>query len=134
MAKGKKREKLEVVEQTNIYFLPESRLEFVSSGCTILDCVLGNGYPIGRIVNIVGDRSTAKTLLATEAVINFLRQYPNGAAFYRETEATYDINYAKTMGMPIDRVEFGDPNKPVTTVEEFAKDLAEFIKRQTASN
>jgi recombination protein RecA len=134
MAAPRKRAKLEEVEKENIYFLPETKLEFVSSGCTLLDCVLGNGYPLGRIVNIVGDRSTAKTLLASEAVINFIRKYPNGAAFYRETEAAFDTEYSKSMGMPIDRVEFGDPDKPVTTVEEFAKDLAEFIKKQTTSN
>jgi recombination protein RecA len=129
----KARAKLEEVEQPNIYFLPENKLEFVSTGCTVLDCALGNGYPLGRIVNIVGDRSTAKTLLGSEAVINFIRQYPDGAAFYRETEASYDANYAKQLGMPVDKVEFGDPDKPITTVEEFAKELAEFIKRQTTS-
>jgi recombination protein RecA len=132
MAK-RERKKLDESPDTSIYFLPETKLEFVSTGCTILDCVLGNGYPLGRIVNIVGDRSTAKTLLGSEAVINFLRQYPDGSAFYRETEAAYDANYAKSMGVPIDKVEFGDPDKPVTTVEEFARDLSEFIRRQTSS-
>jgi hypothetical protein len=115
-----KRDKLEIEPKvSNIYF-PEKTIQFVSSGCTILDCVLGGGYPLGRIVNIVGDRSTAKTALATEAVINFLRQFPEGAAYYRETEAAYDKNYATSMGMPIDKVNFGDEDEPLTTVEDLS--------------
>lgn len=77
--------------------------------------------------------STAKTALATEAVINFLKQYPDGNAFYRETEAAFLSSYAAKIGLPLDKVDFGDPDKPVTTVEEFAKDLSVFINKQTAT-
>lgn len=37
------------------YFLNEP-LRFIRSGCTPLDCVIGGGWPLGRVVNIVGDR------------------------------------------------------------------------------
>lgn len=37
-----------------------SSVEFVPSGCTVLDCVLGGGWPLGRIVNIVGDKAVGK--------------------------------------------------------------------------
>jgi len=135
MAPTRKKPKLnQEVETENNYFKPQAPLEFVSTGCTMLDCVLGGGFALGRIGNIVGDRSTAKTALATEVIINFLRQYPNGSAFYRETEAAYDIDYSISMGLDIDRVNFGNPKEPVTTVEEFAKDLSNFIKKQTALN
>jgi recombination protein RecA len=122
-----KREK--VVDGGSIYF-PPSTIQFVSSGCTILDCVLGGGWALGRVCNIVGDRSTAKTALATEAVINFLKQFPDGAAFYRETEAAFDKSYATSMGLPIDRVDFGNDDEPLMTVEEFGRDLDKFIEQQ----
>lgn len=125
----KKRTKPQV-EENNVYFSPPAVKEFTSSGCTKLDCDLGGGYVLGRIVNIVGDKSTAKTALATEAVINFLRTYPNGAAFYRETEAAFDVDYARGMGLPLDRVDFGPPDKPVITVEAFAKDLEAFVLKR----
>src|SRR5580698_4568626 len=122
-----KREKLEAAD---IYHLtnPIQRIQFVSSGCTILDCILGGGWPIGRIANIVGDRSTAKTALATEAVINFLRRYPDGLAFYRETEAAFDKNYALQMGMPLEKVDFGNEDEPLLTVEDFSRDLEACIE------
>lgn len=127
---AKQREKLEIESTvSNIYF-SEKTIKFISSGCTILDCVLGGGYPLGRVVNIVGDRSTAKTALATEAVINFLRQYPDGVAYYRETEASFDKSYALSMGMPLDKVDFGDEDAPLLTVEDLAKDLDSFVDQQ----
>ena len=43
---------------------PASALEFIPTGSKLLDCVLGGGWPLGRVANIVGDKSTGKTLLA----------------------------------------------------------------------
>lgn len=127
------REKLqENVE--SIYFAAPDKLEFVSTGCTLLDCALGgNGLVLGRVANIIGDKAVAKTALATEIVINFLRQYINGGAFFRETEAAFLTTYAASIGMPLDKVEFGDPDKPVVTVEDFARDLGAFVGKRLAS-
>jgi len=88
------------------YFVEDKPLELISSGSTLLDCVLGGGYPIGRVVNIVGDKSTGKTLLAIEAIINFLRKYPMGNAYYHEAESAFDKGYAQALGLPIENVTF----------------------------
>lgn len=123
--------KRETVDKPNIYFGCKSELQFVSTGCTVLDCALGGGLCLGRVVNIVGDKSTSKTALATEAIINFLHQFPKGKARYRETEAAFDTNYAASMGLPLDKVDFGAVENPLITVEDFSRDLDEFIEEQT---
>lgn len=130
-----KRERLIVAENTikvlNNYFTSDKpTLKFVSSGCTLLDCALGGGYVLGRITNLVGDKSTAKTALATEALTNFLIAYPKGAAAYRESEAAFDRSYAAAMGLPIDKVDFGSEDEPLSTVEDFARDLDQFLDTQ----
>lgn len=76
-----------------------------TSGCTPLDCVLGGGWARGRIANIVGDKSTGKTLLAIEACVNFLRKYDNGRVVYVEAEAAFDATYAASLGLDLDRVQ-----------------------------
>jgi recombination protein RecA len=120
-----------VVEKKSSYFADEkTNYNFVKTGCTLLDCALGGGYPLGRIVNIVGDKSTAKTALATEAIINFVRQYPNGAAAYRDAEAAFDEGYAAAMGLNTENVDFG-PEEPLSTVEAFSRDLDKFIGGQS---
>src|SRR3990167_3427011 len=103
---------------------PPSTLSFIHSGCTLLDLVTGGArgaWPLGRITNIVGDKSTGKTLLAIEACANFSRQFKNGRIWYREAEAAFDPTYAETIGMPLDRVSFG--KHKLDTVEDFYTDL-----------
>lgn len=90
---------------------------------------MGNGYPLGRVVNIVGDKSTAKTGLAMEALINFLLAYPDGRAAYRETEAAFDRRYAEAMGLPVEKVDFG-PEELLNTVEDFERDFDLFLDAQ----
>lgn len=120
-----------------LYFTtPSQDLEFFSTGCQILDCVLGGGFVLGRIANVVGDRSTGKTLLMIEASANFARSYPDGLIEYGEGEAAFDESYAQACGMPLDRVSFSghqtkgdDPISGLDTVEQFYSALNKFIKR-----
>lgn len=116
-------------ERIGNYFLsPAGALQFISSGCQVLDCAIGGGYPLGRIVNIIGDKSTGKTLLAIEAIANFYMRYPNGHAWYCETEAAFDEDYAKALGINFKRVL--RPKNHVRTVEQFFDHLQTAISNR----
>lgn len=104
---------------------PTSSLAFIKTGCVKLDCDLGGGWPLGRISNVVGDRSTGKTLLAIEAAANFAKDY-EGKIYYREAEAAFQKEYAEALGMPIGRVDFG--KKVIETVEDVYDDLSRKIE------
>lgn len=121
--------KKEKEERVGNYFLKEKELKFISSGCQILDCVLGGGYPLGRIVNIVGDKAVGKTLLAIEAFANFNMCYPEGKMYYHETEAAFDTDYAEALGMPVEKVEFPEDD----TVEGFFEILSDVIEKHKES-
>lgn len=119
-----------VVKKPGSNYFPQhgTPLEFVPSGCTLLDCVLTGGagaWPLGRFTNIVGDKSTGKTLLAIEACSNFARLYPKGRIWYRESEAAFDTPYAESIGLPLDRVDFGPdgPDSLWNTIEDIFEDL-----------
>src|SRR5882724_11384138 len=125
-------ERVKSALQTDNYFVGQkSALRFVSTGCTLLDCALGGGWVIGRIANVVGNKSTAKTALATEAIVNFLLAYPEGNARYAESEAAYDKSYAEAMGLPLNKVDFGNEENQLNTIEDFARDLENFVDTQT---
>lgn len=124
-----KRERLAAPTKNNYFTSPKTHYQFVSSGCTLLDCALGGGFVLGRIANIVGDKSTSKTGLATECLINFVRAYPSGKAAYRDAEAAFDTEYAAAMGLPIHKIDMGG-DEPITTVEELYRDLEKFIDAQ----
>lgn len=109
----------------NYFAAPKPDIGFISSGCQTLDLALGGGWAENRIFNIVGDKSTGKTLLAIEAAANFAIKYPKGKIRYRECEAAFDRGYAEALGMPVDRVDFGDA---LETVEDLFEDLQKVLK------
>jgi RecA/RadA recombinase len=102
-------------------------VKFVGSGSFLMDRVLGGGWAIGRVSNIVGDAASGKTLLAVEACANFMPfvQTPDDI-HYVETESAFDEDYGRIIGMP-DGVK---PVDTIDTVEGFFKDLNEFVKQR----
>lgn len=126
MAIKRKRRSLNTDRQTEEVKIPRAgKIEFIPTGCVTFDCVLGGGWPLGRMSNLVGDKSTGKTLCAIEAAANFARRYPEGHIFYREAEAAFDDDYAATLGLPVDRVDFGPDGLDTLweTIEDIYEDL-----------
>lgn len=104
---------------------PASSVSFIPSGSKLLDCVVGGGWPLGRVVNIVGDKSTGKTLLAIEACANFAHAYPKGDIWYNESEAAFDLPYANALGLPKNRLTLVED---CNTVEDFFNHLSGVLK------
>jgi recombination protein RecA len=104
-------------------------LEFFSSGCALVDEVLGGGYALGRTSNLVGDKSAGKTLLAMEGMANFALKYPDGAMRYAEAEDAFDERYAEALGAPVSRIEFNGKN-PMATIEDWYNDLNRWMDTQ----
>jgi recombination protein RecA len=105
------------------------QIRFLPTGCTLLNLAVSErsdgGWPIGRIVNIIGDKSTGKTLLAEEAMMNFQRSFPTGKIHYRETEAAFDKDYAKWLGLDLAKVDFGPDREDDIwdTIQDVFEDL-----------
>lgn len=104
----------------------QSPHRFFSSGCGLLNRVLGGGWMLGRMHNIIGDKSTGKTLLWIEAAANFKRKFVKGKIRVAESEAAFDRQYAQSQGLPKEDITFLDP-KP-STVEEVFNDIELFCK------
>ena len=80
-------------------------MEYIDSGSTLLNLALtrkaDGGWPVGRISNVVGDSSTGKTMLATEAAMTLLNNSPKGVkprVVYYETEAALIWNMHPKLG------------------------------------
>lgn len=118
----------------DVYGLSDARTAFSPSGCTLLDCALGGGWAMNRILNLVGDKSTGKTLLALEALANFGRAHEGSRLFYCELEAAFDEHYARTLQFPLERLTregFGDGAKrKIESLEELLNRLEELIAEQ----
>lgn len=131
---------LEPTSGNGLYFGPKN-IQFVNTGCTLLNLAVSEladkgGWPLGRVVNIVGDKSTGKTLLAEEAMANFLQAYPKGKVYYRESEAAFDVSYAKALGLNTDKVDFGpdDEDSIWATIEDVFEDLDQILTQREKKN
>ena len=110
----------------NYFSSPKTDIQFIPSGCKILDLALGGGgWARRRIANIIGNFSSGKSLLVIEASTNFVLSEKKGIVRYRESESAFDREYAKALGFPLDKVDFGDP---MDTVEDLFEDLEKVIK------
>lgn len=127
----RKRVQLREDRRGSSYFAaPAADVQFFHSGSTLLDCCLGGGWAAGRVINVVGDKSTGKTLLAIEAINNIFSKYDDAEVWYGEAEAAFDKGYAQALGLPVDRVTFSNTKKfpPLFTVEDFYKHLENLLE------
>jgi len=81
--------------------IPSDFTDFISSGIDTLDFKMSNrkngGFPIGRIVELTGQESSGKTLLATHILVE--TQKRGGIGVYFDTENAYNIDFAKVIGI-----------------------------------
>jgi recombination protein RecA len=119
------RVKLTTKKGGGAYFDPPQPVKLFSSGCCLLDCCLGGGW-VERILNVVGDKSTGKTLLACEAAANYLWRYPEATIWYRDVEAAFDADYMTRLGIPADKFNYGGD---CFCVEDIFNELDSLIKK-----
>jgi RecA/RadA recombinase len=96
----------------------KDEIKVISSGSDQLDLALSGGYPVSRIINIVGDSSTGKTLLATEFIAYVKKILKSKLIwFYDDVEERYSFNTMKMYGFKI--IKPGQENSE--TIEDFEK-------------
>ena len=133
-----KRRMTEVVEEVKKEILEpiqeKTKVEFLDSGSTVLNLTVSGkgrdgGWARGRVVNIIGDGSSGKTLLALEMAANcFYRLDKNPETYskvkkilivYNNVEAVMDFPIEKMYGKKFyDSVEWIQ----IPTIEGFGRD------------
>ena len=88
-------------------------IDAISTGSLSLDMALGvGGIPRGRITEIYGTESSGKTTLALHVVAE--AQRTGGLALFVDAEHALDTEYARALGVDIDKLYISQP----TTGEE----------------
>lgn len=104
-------------------------MEFSSTGCALVDEALGGGPVLGRVINIVGDKSTGKTGLAMEIMAQTLLRFPDAWARYGEAESAWDRNHAEALGMPVDKIILNPKGSRLETIEQWYEDMEECLDK-----
>ena len=91
-------------------------IEAVSSGSIGLDEALGiGGYPRGRIIEIFGPESSAKTTLSLHAVAE--AQKAGGICAFIDAEHAMDPEYARKLGVKLDELLISQPDNGEQALE-----------------
>lgn len=76
-----------------------------SSGSAVLDDALGIwGYPKGRIIQLAGQESSGKTLMALMAIREWQRKAPHNWAVFIDAEYTFVPSWAQQLGVDLSRL------------------------------
>jgi recombination protein RecA len=87
-----------------------------STGCLSLDIALGvGGVPRGRIIEIYGPESSGKTTLAQHIVAEVQKE--GGVAAFVDAEHALDPEYAKKIGVDIDKMLISQPDNGEQALE-----------------
>lgn len=103
---------------------------WVSTGCVVLDAILGGGLPVGRITEIYGDTSTGKSLVAAQVCAEV--QVGGGLAVMIDTESAVSLPIMEAVGVDTKSLIYSAPD----TVEEVfsAMELALDSKAKVAKD
>src|SRR4051812_15627550 len=105
---------------------PKVDIDVIPSGSIGLDWALGiGGYPRGRIIEIYGPESSGKTTLALHAIAK--AQKGGGVCAFIDAEHALDVQYAKGIGVDIERLLVSQPD-----TGEQALEIAETLVRSGA--
>lgn len=105
------------VSKKKVSFEDEKTL---STGITLLDLVLDGGWPVGKIVNIVGDKSSGKSYLAIESIAHARKLLGKKLKwYYDDAEGGFSFDTRDMYGFEA----IPEDQKPSSTIEEFAANL-----------
>ena len=81
------------------------KLESVSTGSISLDKALGCwGLPFGRIIQLYGRSGSGKTLMSMLAIKNAQAMDPESYQMFIDAEQTFNPEWAKKLGLDVDRI------------------------------
>ena len=100
-------------------------IETFPTGSVSLDIALGSGIPRGRIIEVYGPESSGKTTLMLHAIAEM--QKIGGTAAFVDAEHALDPQYAKRIGVDIEKLLVSQPDSG-----EQALEIVETLVRSNA--
>lgn len=90
---------------------------WLPTGCLALDAVIGKGIPVGRIVEIYGDESTGKSLVAEHIAAEALDL--EHFVIYADSEAAISVPMIEAVGVDITKLLYFIPETMEDVLQTF---------------
>lgn len=113
----------------------EKQVIYMPTGCDLLDLVVGagqgEGYPSGKIINAVGDKSSGKTFLACEVIAACKNKFGNKLKWiYDDCESGFSFDTERLYGFEImpkkveERTKSESVEEAYCNIRKFAEGLS----------
>ena len=102
------------VIHTGVY---KENTERLPTGVFPLDYSLGGGIPVGRISVFYGHESSAKTTICLHLIANMQKLHPEKTAVFVDVEGHFDSDWAKTIGVDVDKLLYVIPQSAEETID-----------------
>lgn len=84
-------------------------IDFISTGSLLLDKAIGiGGFPVGRIIEIIGPESSGKTTICLHTIAN--AQSKGKKAAFIDMEHAISLPYAKNLGVKLEELLISQPD------------------------
>lgn len=141
MGFAKYREKYQKqLEATAVDIKSDSKktIQRLPSGSIAIDYVLGGGIPRGKVTEIIGQKSSGKTTLATEAMAEEQKLIKSGARkggiILADFEHAWDPVYGQALGLDVEDEETFIWMQPTLGMEELSERIEECFAIQRETN
>ena len=113
-------------------FLPGDKTLRLPCEILAINHHLGGGIKYSSIIELIGEESTGKTLLA----MNFVKvaQSLGGIGLWDDAEATFDPAWAKKHGVRLDRLELLPYENEVELVSDWIADMCIYWRNELQNN
>lgn len=96
-----------------------------------LNHVMGGGIPYGRIIELFGEESSGKSLLALDFA--YAAQRLGGMVCYLDAEQSFSAHWAKQNGLKLDQLEIYSETS-VEKISDWWRDMAIYYRDQLTNN
>lgn len=122
-----KRVNKDIKEEAFTKGMPEYEYERIPFTSPKMNYITYGGLPLGRLVEFYGEEGGGKTTTALDIIANFQNIYPDREVMYIDAENTLDIEWARKIGVDVDRINLYQPKM------ESAEYILQVIKDATNS-
>ena len=107
--------------------IPQYDYEKIPFTSPRMNYITYGGLPLGRLIEFYGEEGGGKTTSALDQIANFQQLYPDREVLYVDAENTLDIDWARKIGVDVDRINLYQPQT------ESAEYIFQVIKDATLS-
>lgn len=112
--------------------LPADKLLRLPCRCLPITYHVGGGIKYGGIVELIGEESTGKTLLAMD--FGVVAQSMGGVVLWDDAEATFDGDWAVKHGLDLKKMELLPYENEIELVSDWIADMCVYYRSQLTSN